>query len=254
MRQAQDDDLVMSLVDRALSQEPEEREAYVRGACASDAELFDQVWDYVQSEGRMNGFLQHPISDDFQLSAPDSVSSDHEFQTGELPAGPFLIARQVAGLDGEHPLEAGQVLEDRFHIVREVGYGGMGVVYEALDVRLGRHIAIKCARAGFRQRLSPEVRHASEISHPNVCKMYEIHTADTSRGEIDFITMEFIEGQTLGERLRKGPVPKDEAEIIANQLCAGLAEAHLQVIHGDLKSNNVLLGRPILTYHPFPRK
>ncbi len=56
--------------------------------------------------------------------------------------------------------------------------------------------------------------------------------------------MEFIEGQTLGDRLREGPVPKGEAEIIANQLCAGLAEAHRsQVIHGDLKSNNVLLDR-----------
>lgn len=192
----------------------------------------------------MSGFLQRRVSDDFQWSLPDPPSSEHPFQPGELPDDPFLLARWVAGLDGEHPLEAGQVLEDRFHIVREVGHGGMGIVYEALDGRLDRRIAIKCARAGFRKRLSPEVRHASEISHPNVCKTYEIHTADTGRGEIDFITMEFIDGQTLGERLREGPVPKREAEIVAKQLCAGLAEAHRrQVIHGDLKSNNVLLAR-----------
>ncbi|MFN0168163.1 MAG: protein kinase domain-containing protein, partial [Bryobacteraceae bacterium] len=140
------------------------------------------------------------------------------------------------------PFQPGELLEGRFRIVREVAQGGMGIVYEATDEKLDRRVAVKCAKAGFRRRLPPEVRNATEISHPNVCKIFEIHTASTPHGEIDFLTMEFLEGQTLAERLRGGPLPESEARSIALQLCAGLAEAHRKrVIHGDLKSNNVLL-------------
>jgi len=244
MRKVQDDDLVMGLVDRALSEPLEKREAFVRGACGGDTELCDQVWDYVQSEQRMDGFLQRPLWESLPWRPPYPASAEHPFQSGELPDDPFGPVRGLAA-EREHPLEAGQILQNRFHIVREVGHGGMGVVYEAVDAKVDhRRVAIKCARAGFRERLSPEVRHASEISHPNVCKTYDVHTADTGRGEIDFITMEFIDGQTLGDRLGEGPVPKGEAEKIAKQLCAGLAEAHRrQVIHGDLKSTNVLLAQ-----------
>ncbi len=118
----------------------------------------------------------------------------------------------------------------------------MGVVYEAMDERLERRIAIKCAKTGFRKRLPPEVRNAREISHPNVCKIFEIHTASTRQGDLDFLSMEFIDGQTLAERLRRGALPETEARLIARQLCEGLAEAHRnQVIHGDLKSNNIIL-------------
>ncbi len=206
---AQDDDLVMSLVELALAQPEAERQAYLENACTGESELFDQVWQYVQWEQRMQGFLLDPLY---------------------RPA------------ENEHLFEAGDLLERRFRIVREVAQGGMGVVYEAMDEKLERRIAIKCAKIGFRKRLPPEVRNASEISHPNVCKIFEMHTASTRHGEIDFITMEFLEGETLAERLRRGALPPAEARAIAQQLCAGLAEAHRnQVIHGDLKSNNVIL-------------
>src|SRR5258706_15374939 len=113
----------------------------------------------------------------------------------------------------------------------------MGIVYEAVDEKLERRIALKCDKAEFRKRIPPEVRNASEISHPNVCKIFEIHTASTQQGEVDFLTMEFLDGQTLAERLQDGPLPEAEARTIARQLCAGLAEAHRNgVIHGDLKS------------------
>jgi tetratricopeptide (TPR) repeat protein/tRNA A-37 threonylcarbamoyl transferase component Bud32 len=206
---AQDDDLVMSLVELALGRPPEDRESYLRGACGDDSRLFSEVWSYVQSEQRMQGFLLDPLY--------PSHSAEHRFQAGEL-------------LDG------------RFRIVREVAQGGMGIVYEARDEKLDRRIALKSAKAGFRKRLPPEVRNASDISHPNVCKIFEIHTASTPQGEIDFLTMEFLDGQTLSERLVSGPLPESEAQTVALQLCAGLAEAHRnRVIHGDLKSNNVIL-------------
>ena len=160
----------MSLVENILACPPDEREAFARGACPEPA-LFDEVWRYVEREQRLGGFLLDPLY---------------------KPGFP------------EQPFEAGQMLEGRFLVVGEVARGGMGIVYEAFDQKLDRRIAIKCARAGFGRSLPPEVRHASEISHPNVCKIYEIHTANTARGEIDFLTMEFLEGETLGARLARG--------------------------------------------------
>ncbi len=208
MPKAQDDDLVMTLVELALSQPLETRETYVRTACEGDTELFSQVWDYVRWDHRMQDFLLEPL---------------------------FPALR-------EHRFGSGDLLADRFRIVREVAQGGMGIVYEAQDERLGRRIALKCAKSGFRTRLPPEVRHASEISHPNVCKIFEIHTASTASGEIDFLTMEFLEGETLSARLSRERLAEAEARAIGRQICAGLAEAHrLGVVHGDLKSNNVIL-------------
>lgn len=205
----QDDELLMSLVELALTQPESLRRSYLLSASAGNTELFDQAWDYVQWEARMQGFLLDPL----------------------YPAA-----------EKEDPFESGQLLDARFRIVRELARGGMGIVYEAVDEKLDRRIAIKCARTGFGKRLPPEVRNASEISHPNVCKIFEIHTAETRHGEIDFITMEFLEGETLADRLRRGRLAEREARTIALQLCAGLAEAHRnQVVHGDLKSSNIIL-------------
>jgi serine/threonine protein kinase/Flp pilus assembly protein TadD len=210
MPKAQDDDLVMTLVELALSHPADTRENYVRTACAGDTELFTQVWDYVRWDGRMQDFLLDPLFPTLR---------EHEFEPGEL-------------------------LAERFRIVREVARGGMGIVYEAQDERLGRRIALKCAKSGFRKRLPPEVRHASEISHPNVCKIFEIHTASINGRDVDFLTMEFLDGKTLAARLNAGKLPEAEARVIGRQICAGMAEAHRNgVVHGDLKSNNIILAQ-----------
>ena len=121
----------------------------------------------------------------------------------------------------------------------------MGIVFEAIDEKLDRRVALKCAKLGHGHRLPPEARAAREVSHFNVCKVYDLHAAVTDLGELDFLSMEFIEGQTLSERIyRDGPVPEKEAREIARQICAGLAQAHRQgVIHGDLKCSNVILTR-----------
>src|SRR5262245_29586149 len=153
--QTDNDDLVMSLVESALAQPSESRHSYLRTACGNDPKLLSQVWRYVQSEERMQGFLQEPF----------------------YPATP-----------PERPFNPGQLLDGRFRIVREVAEGGMGIVYEAFDEKLERRLALKCAKTGFHKRLPPEVCHAREISHLNVCKIFEIHTASTPQGDIDFIT------------------------------------------------------------------
>src|SRR5882724_5989843 len=205
-----DDHLVMTLVDEGLARPESEREHFLRGACAEDASLFDEVWDCIQWELRMKGFLLEPFPP----------------QTGF-----------------EHPFEAGEMLAGRFRLVREIGQGGMGVVYEAVDSRLEKRIAVKCAKPGFQWRLPPEARHATEISHPNVCKIHEIHTTWTSHGDVDFLTMEYLDGETLSERIqRRGRLAVEAVRDIARQVCAGLAEAHRKgVIHGDLKSSNIIL-------------
>jgi len=206
-----DDDTVMGLVEMALASPPEECESRLRAACGGDGRLFDEVWGYVEAERRMAGFLLDPFCPRLPI--------DHLFEAGELLLG-------------------------RFRILREVAQGGMGIVYEAHDEKLDRRVALKCAKAGFTKRLPPEVRNASEVSHPNVCKIFEIHTTATAHGEVDFLTMEFLDGQTLSDVLKAGPPGVDDAALIARQLCSGLAEAHRQqVIHGDLKTSNIIVTR-----------
>ena len=206
---SRNDDLAMTLVEQALGRPEDEREAYLRTLCGDNTTLFAEAWNYVQWEKRMQGFLLDP------LHAPSSGSS---------------------------PFAPGQVLIHRFHLIREVAQGGMGIVWEAIDQKLERRVALKCAKEGFGKQLPPEVRNAREISHPNVCKIFEIHTASTPDGEIDFISMEYLEGETLADRIRRLPLTEAEARVIARQLCAGLAEAHRDgLIHGDLKAKNVIL-------------
>jgi tetratricopeptide (TPR) repeat protein len=143
------------------------------------------------------------------------------------------------------PLPVGSRLADRFLIVRAVGRGGMGFVYEALDEKVNRRVALKCAAPRHLHRLSPEARAAREVSHFNVCKVHDVHVVSTPAGEMDVLSMEFIEGETLSARVhRDGPLPPAAARAVARQICAGLAQAHRQgVIHGDLKAANVMLGR-----------
>lgn len=203
------DELLMSLVESALSRSPRERESYLRNACSGNSGIFEDAWSYVLREQLMNGFLVKPL-------LPPVAET-------QLP-------------------QPGDLLHRRFRIVRKVAHGGMGVVYEAQDEKLGRRIAIKCAKSDFHERLPPEVRSASEIAHPNICKIFEIHTTSLGGAEFDFLTMEFLDGETLAERLRRGPLSSKEARIIGRQLCDGLEEAHRnQVIHADLKTANVIL-------------
>ena len=203
------DELVMSLVEQALALAQEERQAFLERVCSHDAELLRTVCQYVRSEEQMGSFLK----------------------------APFL---EPAGYD--QPFEPGQLLIGRFRVLREVARGGMGIVWDAFDEKLDRRVAIKCAKTGFGEQLPPEVRNASEISHTNVCKIFEIHTAQSAQGPVDFISMEYVDGETLAQRLSKGPLSKKECLRVALQLCAGLAEAHRNnVIHGDLKTKNIIL-------------
>jgi hypothetical protein len=139
----------------------------------------------------------------------------------------------------------GTVLADRYRIVGLVGRGGMGEVYRADDLKLGQTVALKFLPKGRERdpnRLSyfiNEVRVSLRVSHPNVCRVYDI-------GEVDgrpYFSMEFVDGENLASLLlRIGRLPHDKALEVAHQLCAGLAAAHTQgVLHRDLKPANVMI-------------
>ncbi len=130
-------------------------------------------------------------------------------------------------------------------IVARVGGGGMGVVYQAKDTKLGRIVALKFLPPQWshdedaRQRFIREAQAASATNHPNICTIHDIETAPD--GQL-FIVMAFYDGQTLKQRLASGPLAVDEALDIATQIADGLAKAHAQgVVHRDVKPGNVIL-------------
>ncbi|MGA7929780.1 MAG: serine/threonine-protein kinase [Candidatus Sulfotelmatobacter sp.] len=125
-----------------------------------------------------------------------------------------------------------------------VGAGGMGEVYRARDSRLDRIVAVKVLRAAMadrpdpRQRLQREARAISKLSHPNICMLYDIGEQDG----IDFLVMEYVEGETLEGRLTKGPLPPEQALQYGIQLANALDEAHRHgITHRDLKPGNIML-------------
>ena len=139
----------------------------------------------------------------------------------------------------------GTMLAERYLIVNLVGRGGMGEVYRATDLKLKQAVALKFLPESAARdprlvaRLHTEVRLARQISHPNVCRVYDIDEVSGA----PFISMEYIDGEDLAALLRRiGRLPHDKAVEIARRLCAGLAAAHDKgVVHRDLKPGNVMI-------------
>ena len=142
----------------------------------------------------------------------------------------------------------GQVLADRYHVVRKLGEGGMGQVYLAEHVKMGRKSAIKVMSPSMVHdpdavaRFNREAANASRISHPNVCAVYDF--GETPEGII-YLAMEFVEGEPLTELLaREGELPVARAGAIFLQVADALQAAHdLAIVHRDLKPDNVMLSR-----------
>jgi eukaryotic-like serine/threonine-protein kinase len=145
--------------------------------------------------------------------------------------------------------DSGDVLLGRFKLVRLLGRGGMGEVYESRDLRLHVTVALKTIRASsgggaeLLERLRREVQLARAVTHPHVCRLFDFHEGNGPDGNpVAFITMEFLDGPTLGERLRSGPLSAKDALLLLQQMAEGLAAIHTKaLVHRDFKPGNVML-------------
>ena len=132
-----------------------------------------------------------------------------------------------------------------YRVLSEIGAGGMGVVYKAEDLRLGRFVALKFLPPQLvrdedaRRRLFAEARAASSLDHANVCTIYDVEELPDGRA---FLAMAFCDGETLKERLERGAIPTTEAVRLAAQVARGLARAHQTgIVHRDVKPGNIMM-------------
>jgi eukaryotic-like serine/threonine-protein kinase len=209
------------LYEAALDLPAGERAAFSAKACGNDIELRAALEEFLKNNDQQSPTLDKGLFDVRSLS--------------------FLENKELA---------EGEILLNQFRIVRLLGSGGMGDVYEAIDLELGR-IALKTIRPALAQdpailaRFKEEVLLARPVSGPNVCRIYQLYVPPKASGCpcAAFLVMEYLEGETLADRIEKGgPAAPKEALTIATQLCAALQAIHdAGVIHRDLKPRNIML-------------
>src|ERR1022692_3924375 len=196
---------IESLLEAALAQPPEKREALLARACPDDAQLRGEVESLLAQK-----------ADSFLESAPVSAIK-------ALSAGAKL---------------------GNFEIVELLGRGGMGEVWRARDTRLKRDVAIKVLPAGLTRypdriaRFEREARAAATLTHPNICVIHEVGAHEGQ----PFIVMEFLEGHTLKHRIGAHPWKTDTLRDWAIQLAGGLEAAHQTgIVHRDIKPTNIFI-------------
>jgi serine/threonine-protein kinase len=203
-----------AVFEAALEKPDGDRNEYVESACVGDEALLADVRAMLEADGRPGGLV------DRSGGASDSSAPEE----GRFPAG--------------------TVLAGRYRVLGLLGKGGMGEVYRAFDVILNQTVALKfltesrwteAALVRFRN----EVRIARQVSHPNVCRVYDLGMADG----LHYLSMEYIDGENLASLLRRiGRLPEDKAMEFTRKLCAGLAAAHERgVLHRDLKPANIMI-------------
>src|SRR5436305_9378114 len=123
-----------------------------------------------------------------------------------------------------------------YQVESKLGEGGMGEVFRGVDTRLGRPVAIKFAHERFSARFDREARAISSLNHPNICTLYDIGP--------NYLVMELVEGETIADRLKSGPLPVKTALSYASQIMAALVEAHGKgIVHRDLKPANIMIAK-----------
>jgi hypothetical protein len=213
---------IEAIFESALERAPQERAAFINQACGEDASLRQEIESLLAHQQPTGQFISTLVHEAAKLFPHNKPSSDGD--------GRFI---------------PGTVLAGRYRIIGLFGKGGMGEVYRADDLKLAQPVALKFLPENFAndkgmlERFHREVRIARQISHPNICRMYDI-------GEVEgqhFLSMEYVDGEDFASLLRRiGRLPADKAVEIASQLCAGLAAAHEQgVLHRDLKPANVMI-------------
>ncbi|MDX2041043.1 MAG: protein kinase [Acidobacteriota bacterium] len=208
------------LLDAALELPPAERPAFLNKTCGNDAELRRKVESLLRSEEEVGSFIESPAA---AFAAEMLVEKDY--------------STQIGGSQPEQQIE-------RYKILSPLGAGGMGEVWLAEDVLLKRKVALKTLPARFALDVDRVLRFrreglaASALNHPNILTVYEIGQTETTF----FIATEYVEGQTLRQRMKAGLIMPTEAIAIARQIVSALAVAHeAGIIHRDIKPENIML-------------
>jgi tetratricopeptide (TPR) repeat protein len=234
---------VEQLFEAALALKPEDRSAFLDEMCARDLELRQSVEDLLIEDARAGSFLQHPPLEFLNKAPTHMPSLSATAQSVSVNGAPRTEA--AVGL-----LKPGEILIDRFVIVRFIAKGGMGEVYEVDDRFLrGVHVALKtilphiAGDPGLQQRFKREVLLAREVSHPNLCPIYDIFHSEQPPPGILFLTMKLLPGKTLAARLRESPpITAEEGLAILKGMAAGIAAIHAAgIVHRDIKPNNLIL-------------
>lgn len=202
------------ILQHALEREPHQRARFLDEACGEDSSLRSKVEELLRAFGTPDGFLKSAVTKTF--------------------AGP---TRPRFGQF------VGQALGP-YKIKELLGSGGMGEVYLADDTRLGRNVALKLLASTLlqdsrsRSRFLREARSVATLNHPHICTLYDIG----HQNGIDFLVMEYLEGETLAKRLRRAPLPLDQALHTAIEIADAMDKAHSHgIIHRDLKPGNIML-------------
>ena len=202
------------IYDEAVDVEEKNRAAFLEEACGDDSELRREVESLLAYDSQAKRFINQPA---LQMTAEKLASEP-----------PSLVGRKVGP----------------YQIQGVLGAGGMGEVYKARDTRLNRAVAIKVLprylseRADLRQRFEREARVIASLNHPNICALHDIGREEG----VDFLVMEYVEGETLSKRLRKGPLPTEQLLRTAVEIATALDQAHRHgMIHRDLKPGNIML-------------
>ena len=197
----------------ALELPPEQRAAFLSKACDGRDSLRSEVQSLVSAHEESDHFIDVPA---FQASA-EMLEDDEELKPGETLG--------------------------RYQIYSPLGQGGMGKVYLAEDRKLNRKVALKvlptsCSDEDARTRLLREAQAAAALDHPNICAIYEVDDS----GDRGYIAMQYVEGETLEERMVRARLSTHDALIIASQIADALCEAHVHnIIHRDIKPANIIL-------------
>jgi len=211
-----------------VSAPPERRDALLAEQCGNDNVLRNEV-ERLLAHHRKESLGQMPAT--LVVGHHVVVTEDESPETPETPQ--------------RRSFPPGTVIAERYRVVARLGGGGMGDVYRADDLTLKQTVALKFLASDLAhdnewlEQLHREVRVARTVTHPNVCRVYDIIVV----GDEQFISMEYVDGEDLSSLLRRiGRLPHGKALDIAHQLCGGLAAAHAAgVLHRDLKPANVML-------------
>jgi eukaryotic-like serine/threonine-protein kinase len=207
---------IEQLYHDALERDASLRAAYLHEVCAGDDSLRLEVESLLAQDSGAQGFLEKPV-----VEAAGKILADQQRQSS-------LLGRQLGS----------------YKIISSLGAGGMGEVYQARDTRLERTVAIKvlpahlAGRAESRERFEREAKTIAGLNHPHICTLFDAAYQDG----IDFLVMEYVEGETLAQRLEKGPLPIQQALQYAVEIADALDKAHRKgIIHRDLKPGNIML-------------